>query len=142
MPLKDVQSFATELGANSIYVVGAEPDYQAHRPSAQPHASPTADRDLTQDALVASDRYDLEVTTSQRRHVPHQQVADEHTFVRPRSIRADTRKQYGLLLLCLAGTRFGKRHVTTGVCKGSRNESAARLPAGVSRCNHDRITLL
>ena len=91
---------------------------------------------------MSGNGYDLEVTASQRRHMPHQQVADKHTFVRPRSIRADTRKQYGLLLLCLAGTRFGKRHVTTGVYKGSRNESAARLPAGVSRCNHDRITLL
>jgi hypothetical protein len=44
--------------------------------------------------------------------------------------------------LCLAGTRFGKRHVKTGVHKAFGNESAARLPAGVSRCNHDRITLL
>jgi len=81
LPLQDVQSFATELGAHSIYIVGAEPDHQADGPSAQPHASATADRDLTQDALMASDRYDLEVTASQRRHVPHQQVADKHAFV-------------------------------------------------------------
>jgi hypothetical protein len=76
-----MQSFATKLGANPIYVVGAEPDHQADGPSGQPHTSTTADRDLAQDPLMASDRYDLEVTASQRWHVPHQQVADKHTFV-------------------------------------------------------------
>ncbi len=81
MPLKDVQSFATKLGANPIYVVGAEPDHQTDGPSAQPHAPATADRDLTQYALMPGDRHDLEVTTSQCGHVSHQQIADKHTFV-------------------------------------------------------------
>jgi hypothetical protein len=30
---------------------------------------------------MPGDRYDLEITSSKRRHVPHQQIADKHTFV-------------------------------------------------------------
>jgi hypothetical protein len=76
-----MQALAAQLRTNPIHVIGSEPDHQADRPSAQSHASPTADSDLTQDALVPRDRYDLEVTSSKRRHVPHQQIADKHTFV-------------------------------------------------------------
>ncbi|MCA1645544.1 MAG: hypothetical protein LC797_08800 [Chloroflexi bacterium] len=102
----------------------------------------TADRDFAQHGLMSGDRDDLEVTASERWHVLHQQIADNHTCLRPRSIRTLAREQGCLPLSCFGGTVVREHHITIGGNKRLFNESAARLPAGVSRCNHDRITLL
>ena len=96
---------------------------------------------------MAGDGHHLQVTSRERRHVTHQQIADNNARIRPGAVRApgfwlDAWQPHSARVRHVAGRTFRKCYVSNGMTFTPSNESEAVVAECVSRGDHDNSTLV